>query len=268
MSLIGSLDEVKIADVLRLFSATKKTGRLTVSGEEEQAVLHFSKGAIVHAHAAGGSVQGDNAVVELFGWKEGQLTFIPDDQPVASNVTRGVDQLILEGLRSGEVARRMRHAIPSDAAVFQMAEGPADPEARVDLSAAEWRLLRLVDGSRDVTDLLAQSGQPRGPVMEALLRLIEAGLLEAAAVERTLRVHALPRDAPAEADLKLDLEWRRVRRFERGVRGILVRREGRTPALAPIVFRADLGRDIHLPRPLFVELGLHEGDEVRVRPVV
>jgi hypothetical protein len=267
MSLIGSLDEVRIADVLRLFAAGKKTGRLTLSGEEEQAVLHFQKGAIVHAHAAGGSVQGDEAVVELFGWKEGQLTFIPDDKPVASNVTRSVDQLILEGLRIGEVAHRMRLAIPSETAVFQMAEGPPDKEARIDLGAAEWRILRLVDGSRDVTELVARSGVARGAVMETLFRLLEAGFLEAAPVERALRAHALPREAAAEADQTLDGEWRRLDRFERGVRSIAVRRDGRPHVIARVVFRADLGRDIYLPRPLFVELGLQEGDEVRVRPV-
>jgi hypothetical protein len=266
MSLIGSLDEVRIADVLRLFAAGRKTGRLTVSAEEEQAVLHFQKGAIVHAHAAGGSVQGDEAVVELFGWKEGQLTFVPEETAVPSNVSRGVDQLILEGLRSGDHAHRMRMAIPSDEAVFQTADGPADAEARIEVSAGEWRILRLVDGSRDVGELVAQSGAERGTAVEALFRLLEAGFLEAAPVQQILNVHALPREAPAELDQKLDAEWRRLRRFERGVKGIVVRRDGRAPAFAPVVFRPELGRRLHLPRPLFAELGLHEGDEVRVRP--
>jgi len=267
MSLIGNLDEVKIADVLRLFAAGKKTGRLTVSSEQEQAVLHLLKGAIVHAHAAGGALQGDEAVVELFGWKEGQLTFVPDEKTVSSNVSRGVDQLILEGLRNGEHAHKLRLAIPSDEAVFQTADGPADPEARIEVSAADWRILRLVDGSRDVGDLVTQSGAARGAVLEVLFRLMEGGFVEAAPVQRTLHVRALPREAPAELDERLDAEWRSLRRFERGVKGIAVRRDGHAPAFAAVVFRPDMGRRIHLPRPVFAELGLKEGDEVRVRPV-
>jgi Domain of unknown function (DUF4388) len=267
MSLIGSLEEVRIADVLRLFAAGKKTGRLTVSAEEEQAVLHFQKGAIVHAHAAGGRVQGDEAVVELFGWTDGQLTFVPEDKPLEPNVSRGVDQLILDGLRNGERAHLLRLAIPSDEIVFQMGEGPSDAGARVELGGAEWRILRLVDGSRDVGDLLAQSGASRDEVLDTLFRLLQAGFLETLPVQRTLRAHALQREA-AELDRKLDLEWRRLRRFERGVKGILVRRDGHPPAFASVAFRPDLGRDVQLPRPVFVELGLHEGDEVRVRPVV
>lgn len=267
MSLIGSLDEVRIADVLQLFATGKKTGRLTVSADAEQAVLHFLKGVIVHAHAAGGSVQGDDAVVELFGWKEGQLTFIPDDKAVPSNVTRGVDQLILEGLRGGDTAYRMRHSIPSEEVVFQIAEGPGDPAARIEMSGADWRLVRLVDGSRDVAELVAQSGAERNEVMEGLFHLIDAGLLEMAPVVRTLHAHAMPREAPAEIDQKLEADWRRLRRFERGVRGIVVRCDGRPPAFVPVVFRADLGLRAHLPRPVFLELGLQEGGDVRVRPV-
>jgi hypothetical protein len=34
-----------------------------------------------------------------------------------------------------------------------------------------------------------------------------------------------------------------------------------------VAFRPDLGRDIHLPRQVFAELGVREGDDVRVRPV-
>jgi len=267
MSLIGNLDEIKIADVLRLFSQGRKTGRLTVSSDQEQAVLHLLKGAIVHAHAAGGSLQGDEAVVELFGWQEGQLTFVPDEKTVSSNVSRGVDQLILEGLRNGEHAHKLRLAIPSDEAVFQAAAGPADPEARIELGAADWRVLRLVDGSRDVGELVAQSGVARALVLETLFRLMQGGFLEAAPVQRTLSVRALPREAPAELDQRLDAEWRSLPRFERGVKGIVVRRDGHAPAFSPVVFRPEMGRRIHLPRPVFAELGLQDGDEVRVRPV-
>ena len=49
MSLIGTLGEVKVGDVLRLFGEGRKSGVLTVSAGPQQAVLRFQKGAIVHA---------------------------------------------------------------------------------------------------------------------------------------------------------------------------------------------------------------------------
>ena len=50
-------------------------------------------------------------------------------------------------------------------------------------------------------------------------------------------------------------------RFERGVREIVLRCDGRPPVFAPVVFRADLNLRAHLPRPVFVELGLQVGME-------
>ena len=101
MSLIGDLADTKIADVLLLFATGKKTGRLTVSSEQDQTVLRFQKGAIVHAHRTGGKLLGEDAILDLFGWKQGQLTFIPEEKAVTANVTRSVDQVILDGLHMG-----------------------------------------------------------------------------------------------------------------------------------------------------------------------
>ena len=49
MSLIGTIGEVKVADVVRLFAASRKTGLLTVAGPGRQALVRFSRGSVVHA---------------------------------------------------------------------------------------------------------------------------------------------------------------------------------------------------------------------------
>ena len=82
MSLIGTLGEVKVADVLRLFADGHKSGILTLTAGTQQAVVRFHKGGIVHASA--GRLQGDDAVLDLFGWTEGQLSFIPEDKAPAA----------------------------------------------------------------------------------------------------------------------------------------------------------------------------------------
>lgn len=43
MSLLGSLEDIKLADVLRLFAEGKKSGRLTVTADEQQTTLRFHK---------------------------------------------------------------------------------------------------------------------------------------------------------------------------------------------------------------------------------
>src|SRR5437868_12299411 len=99
MSLIGTLDEMKIGEVLRLFADGQKTGILTVTAGSQQAVVRFHKGGIVHASA--GRLSGDEAVLDLFGWKEGQLSFIPEEKGPTGpgNVTKDVGALVDEGQR-------------------------------------------------------------------------------------------------------------------------------------------------------------------------
>ena len=99
MSLIGTLSEIKLADVLRVFASGKKTGLLTASAPGQEAVLRMQKGVIVHATSA--RLQGDEAVLDVFGWTDGQLTFVPEEKAITPNVTHGLEGLILEGERLG-----------------------------------------------------------------------------------------------------------------------------------------------------------------------
>ena len=41
-------------------------------------------------------------MLQLFGWRQGQMTFSPDDRPVPPNVTRGVDAEAIEAEFEGQ----------------------------------------------------------------------------------------------------------------------------------------------------------------------
>jgi hypothetical protein len=267
MSLIGSLSDVKLAEVLRVFSTGKKTGRLTVSGEDVQGVVRFQRGSIVHATA--GRLHGEEALLDLFGWKEGELTFVPEDRQITPNIQRDVDSLILEGLRVGDVVHRMHGVIPSERAVFQLGLGPTDPEKRWSVGGLEWRVLRALDGIRDVREVVEVSRVPRADVMRVLFEMTEAGFLERVEPQKTLRVQSqglFGKDA-AEIDDHLELEWKRISRFERGVARVEVRSSTGKAVILGVTFRPALARDIHLPRAAVGELAVRDGDEVGVRPL-
>jgi hypothetical protein len=268
MSLIGSLDEVKIADVLRLFSAGKKSGVLTAAHEGQQALLRFEKGQIVHA--AAGRLQGDDAVIDLFGWKQGQLTFVPEERVVAPNVKRPVDALILEGLRVGETAHRMHGFLPNERVVFQLADPPEGAPA-YPVTTTAWRVVRFVDGMRDVREIVEASRVPRSDVHRVLFELSEGGLVEKVELVKSLRLRAQPaglfgKDA-AEADERYEREWMRIARFAGGVHRIELRTLAGRTATLPVTFRAGLFRDVQVPRATLTEMGGREGEDVSARPV-
>jgi hypothetical protein len=267
MSLIGTIGEVKLADVVRLFAASRKTGLLTVAGPGRQAMVRFFRGSIVHA--ASGRLQGDDAVLDLFGWKEGQLTFVPEERTVAPNVTRTIDDLILEGVRVGDTLHRRNTLVPSDRVVFQMAGGPADDTPAYPLRGPAWRVLLALDGVRDVRELIEASKVPHEDVVRTLFEMAEAGFLERIEPQRSLRVQpqGLFHKDVAEIDEKIEGEWKRMRRFADGVRRVEVRSAaGKTVSLGA-AFRAGLQRDVHLPRAAVAELGVRDGEDVHVRPI-
>jgi hypothetical protein len=267
MSLIGTIGEMNLADVVRLFAAGRKTGLLTVAGHGRQAMVRFHRGSIVHA--ASGGLQGDDAVLDLFGWKEGQLTFVPEDRAVPPNVTRTIEELIVEGVRVGDTLHRMHVLVPSDRVVFQMTAGPPADAPPYPLGGAAWRVLLVLDGIRDVRELAEASKLPRQEVVRVLFEMAEAGFLERIDPQRSLRVQGqgLFGKVVAEIDEKIEGEWKKLRRFVDGVRRVEVRSgSGKTAAL-DAAFRAGLQRDIHLPRAALSELAVREGEDVHVRPV-
>ncbi len=266
MSLIGNLSDVAFGDVLRLFAASGKTGLLTASAGGRQTLIRLQQGEVVHA--AAGRLQGDDAVLDLFGWKEGQLAFVPEEKTIEPNVTLGLEVLILEGLRTGESFHRRNELIPHEGVVFQAARGP-EGDRCVLVGAPEWSVLRAVDGVRDVHDILEASGLERTEVLRILFELTQEGFLEAVDAEKTLRAQAQGRPATeaAELDERLEQEWRILTRFAEGVRSVEVRNFARKGRRLPVSFRTGLGREVTLPRSAFSELGLRVGDDVHVRPV-
>jgi hypothetical protein len=267
MSLIGTLDEIKLADVLRLFAAGKKTGVLKASRGASHALVSLRKGQVIHAES--GATLGEDVILDLFGWKEGQLTFVPSEQPVVPNVSKDVDTLILEGLRVGETFHRMRALIPSDRVQFQMGPPPADGEARVTLGPKEWAVLRALDGVRDVREVVDACKLPRDTVVKAIFELASAGFVERVESQKSLRVQALGRaggDVPA-VDEKFEREWMKVNRFADGIVRIEVRTLAGRSARLPVAFRSGLFRDIQLPKATLAEISVREGEDVNVRPV-
>jgi hypothetical protein len=270
MSLIGTLGEVKIGDVLRLFFDGRKTGALTVLAGPQQAIVRFHKGAIVHATA--GRLCGEEAVLDLFGWAEGHLSFAPDDKAptVTPNVARDVPSLIEEGERLGAALHRTHVLVPSDRVVFQLALGPSDDAVRVSIGGAEWRVIRMLDGVRDVKTVVEGANVPRAEVLRVLCELTEAGFLQRVEVQKVLRAHVItgmfPKEA-AEVDDRLRDEWTRIARFESGVARLQVRTLGGRSAIVSTAFRSGLGRDINLPRHTMSDLALREGEDVHVRPM-
>ncbi|MGE0454361.1 MAG: DUF4388 domain-containing protein [Vicinamibacteria bacterium] len=267
MSELGTLADVRLADVLRLLASGRKSGALQVSDGASKASLRFTKGALVQAVC--GRYTGDEAVVDLFGWEAGSLVFVADERPATTNVTRGLDVLIEEGLREGSARHRLHQHVPNDRAVFHWGLGPEPGGPIVGLAAAQWTVLRAADGVRDVREIAELLELEKAEVAQIVADLVDARLLERVELWKPLRAQASsgPARDVAAIDERIEQEWLRMPRFAGGVSRVEVKAASGKEAALAVAFRAGLFRDVQLPKPALAALGLREGEDVHVRPI-
>ncbi len=97
MAMQGDLQVMAVADLIQHNCQDRKTARLVIENNDQQATLFFKAGAVLHATL--GNLQGEEAIFELLGWQEGQFTLEMDMEPTTKTISRNWSGLILEGAR-------------------------------------------------------------------------------------------------------------------------------------------------------------------------
>jgi tetratricopeptide (TPR) repeat protein len=121
-------------------------------------------------------VQIEEAVYFLFTWTSGTFNFEAGVRPEREDflVRISPEALLLEGARRVDEWSLFEKKIPSFDLIFSVDQqhiGQSAPE----LSPEQKRLLPLIDGTRDVRQLVEESGMPEFDVGKALFGLITAG---------------------------------------------------------------------------------------------
>ncbi len=97
MSMRGSLKDMAVADLIQHNCQDNKTAKILVQDADEEAVLFFKDGRLVHASL--NDRQGEEVVFQILNWNDG--TFILDagvEAPVET-IDRSWSSLLLEGAR-------------------------------------------------------------------------------------------------------------------------------------------------------------------------
>jgi tetratricopeptide (TPR) repeat protein len=123
-------------------------------------------------------VQIEEAVYFLFTWSEGSFNFEPDVLPDAQDVVVSInpESLLLEGARRVDEWSLIEKKVSSFDLIFERdADKIAEMEAQ--LEAEQKRVLDLVDGRRDVSQIVEDSGLGEFDVGKALYGLSTAGFI-------------------------------------------------------------------------------------------
>ena len=134
-------------------------------------------------------IQIESVVFELFSWKEGSFSFtdgeMTDLDPDAE-IRVSTESLLMEGARRIDEWSRMADKVPNAEVVPCLAPLDDGPEPAIDLRPAEWEVLTLVDGGRNVREIASSLGISEFDVAKTVYGMMSTGLVAVPAHEGAL----------------------------------------------------------------------------------
>ncbi len=123
-------------------------------------------------------VQIQEAVYFLFTWNQGTFNFEADVAPDSHDhvVSINPESLLLEGARRVDEWSLIEKKIPTFDLIFEV-DRPKAAHSDVELTAEQRLVLDLVNGSRDVQEIVEESGLVEFEVGKALYGLLTAGFI-------------------------------------------------------------------------------------------
>lgn len=178
MAIRGSLTEASLPDVLQLLAMGKKTGCLGLTYGNNFGYIYFANGAITHASLVNRSLSTEETVYILFTWTQGTFNFEPGVTPDEGVPLGTIDpqSLLLEGARRVDEWALVAKKIPSFDIVYAL-DRHTLLENEWELTPEQEKVVSLIDGQRDVSAIVAESGLGEFTVGKALYGLLTASFL-------------------------------------------------------------------------------------------
>jgi DNA-binding MarR family transcriptional regulator len=178
VALQGTLDTFALSDVLRLLAATKKSGRLQITGERGTGSVWALDGEIVRIEAAHAphATEAVDGLFELLRFEEGSFTFDAEATPDDSSQATDLEVLLPQAEALLEEWHSIEAVVPSlDAWVTLRTKLPRD-EVKVD--QARWTTLVAVAGGATVRRVADELCLAELAISRAVKELVELGLVE------------------------------------------------------------------------------------------
>jgi tetratricopeptide (TPR) repeat protein len=162
-------------------------------------------------------IQIEEAVYFLFTWTQGTFNFEADIRPEEQDflVSINPESLLLEGARRVDEWSLIEKKIPSFDIVFDIDRARL-AESGVALTELQELLVGLIDGSRDVSALVDESGLGEFEIGKALYGLATAGLLHR--VGKSKPVEAVVSDARIEEHRNLGVAFYKTGMLDEAMR--------------------------------------------------
>ncbi len=124
--------------------------------------------------------QSEEVIFEMMGWQEGYFSFeegYEEEVPADSKTHIRTEALLMEGARRIDEWSRMNRKIPHTGVVPVFSASGEAKEGDLDLLPAEWEVLAVIDGERDVRAVAQYLGRSEFDVAKTVFGLESGGVL-------------------------------------------------------------------------------------------
>lgn len=166
----GDIGQVALFDLLQVFSANRRTGKLRVEGPSGTVGDVWVQGGQV-VDAVYGAIAGEKALYRVLGLKEGRFRFEPDASSPRVRLSAPTDHLLMEAVRQADEMGRLREELPSLGVRVRLEREPEAP------SEPARALLSHLREDRSLEELLDRVPRPDLAVLEGVRDLLGAGAL-------------------------------------------------------------------------------------------
>jgi len=145
--------------------------------------------------------QAEAVVFELMSWREGVFRFEEADASGFldnPSVAVSTEAVLMEAARRIDEWSRIADRVPSLSAIPQFADLSESHAGQLDLLPAEWEVLAMIDGERDIRRLAVEVGQSEFDVAKIVYGLVATGVVSLKAPDR--RSKGVARNADEDAE--------------------------------------------------------------------
>src|SRR5436190_17327042 len=150
MAFQGSLKELPLPDIIQLVSVSGKTGKFTLTRDNDRGYIFLKNGQMVHATV--GELIGEEAIYSLAIWNQGDFQFDPGEEADRQTITKSNTNLLMEAARRLDEWRVLSKKVPSVEYVPELLTRENRHE-QITLNPQEWMIVTRIDGKRSIVDI-------------------------------------------------------------------------------------------------------------------
>ncbi len=269
MALKGQIGNVGLSDIAQLLHLNKKTGMLKVDSKEVSGVIYFNSGSVVDAETKDNT--GEIAAYELFQVQSGTFEFMPTPPHKRITIKQTLHDLVLESARQKDTIKRLREVIPDNDMVFRAVVDPRLDSLQGNLTRDEVVLLNLLDGTRDVNDLVEDSGLSEFKVLTLLVDLYDKKYIESFEILKILEYEPITglfvSDDTAYVDTIVYKDWKDKLINESRMRVVKIKTQSKRFIVLKLSHKKKIGNKIKFNPAIAQKLKIKEGDKLIVKPI-